>query len=232
MRFLILAALVFIGCAHTPTDSSAATVADRVAESKGAVLRLEGNVLNCSAFHIGRGILISAAHCDDPLARIVGSGMIVRDHSGGTQPATVLVTDRDKDLMVLRVAAIPAAKLDLEANHAANLEGDPVVAIGFPSYIGGIAFFDVGFYKGLTRWQDRVLALVSDASAVGYSGGPIINVRTGKVLAVQHMLGNRFDKLDPTRPEMTNHHWLALAVLSNDVLNLLAQHQIEYGAQR
>lgn len=228
MRFLgILLALLMVGCAHTAA-APAKTAADRFQESSAAVLKLQGAAITCTAFHIGNGILVSAAHCNDPLSRIAGVPLVAKDKFGLRQITEILATDVAKDLMILRVRIAPQAKLSMEDTIGNSLEADQVLTVGFPRYMQPDITFDVGFYKGFAQYKEKLVVIVSDATSIGYSGGPIINVRTGKVIGVQHLLGNKFDEMDSTRPEMRHDHWLGMAVASSEVLDMLSKNKIKY----
>lgn len=223
MKKLVVFLVIFLAsCGHV----GARTPAQQFSETSAAVFQLQTAGALCTAFHIGSGILISASHCHDPLSSIVGGVPHVVAQDGKKSVAQILANDSNLDLLVLSIEQAPQAKLELD--QAPGMIGDPILTIGFPMYMKGAMMFETGSFKGLMEFGKikRSFALI-DASATGYSGGPIINLRTGKVIAVQHKLGNLRDELDPAK-KIFHDHWLGIAVLSKDLIDLLESKQIVY----
>ena len=223
---VVMFALLFASCAHVEVGPF--TPAAQVSRSAGAVFKLETKLASCTAFHIGNGVIISAAHCYDSLSQLVEDKIyiVVKEK----EEAKILVKDVEKDILILQIKTIPKIALELEPNPFNNFEADPIITIGFPVYFKPNMTFEVGHFRGLMRVADRNFALI-EGTAIGYSGGPIFNLRTGKVVAIQHKLFNNVDKLDPLKPELQQDHWFGRAVLSNEVLDLISKHKIYIGAK-
>ena len=144
---------------------------------------------------VGTGVIISA---DGEILTnnhvVAGGGDVHVRFSGNTEPtpATVVATDPDNDLALLRVdvgADLPAATF---ADPASIHIGEPVVAIGFALDLDG----DPTVTSGIVSAVDRTLSISQNealdgliqtdaAISSGNSGGPLVNA-AGQVDRHQH----------------------------------------------
>ena len=129
------------------------------------------------------------------------------DGSGGRE-ARVVGTDREHDLALLRIDGAPLPPLEL--SEAAAREGTAIAIIGYP--IGGVLGFSPVTHRGIVS-SVTAIALPApssqslsnqainrlrqgsfdiyqlDATAYpGNSGGPVLDIETGKVVAVINMV--------------------------------------------
>lgn len=168
-----------------------------------------------TGFVVGDGTLVATnfhvlppgADSDTGKRLVVMTGR-TRD-SGELRPATVLGTDRSRDLALLKIEGAPLTPLVLDEAGSAR-EGQAIALMGFP--IGGAFGFSPVTHRGIvasltqialqaasaqqldaraiTRLREgnfEVLQL--DATAYpGNSGGPVFDAETGVVLAVVNMV--------------------------------------------
>jgi putative serine protease PepD len=142
---------------------------------------------------VGTGVVISADGEILTNAHVVAGAQDVRVRfSGNTEPtpATVVASDPDNDLALLRVdvgADLPPATF---ADPAGVRIGDPVVAIGFALDLDGDPTVTAGIVSALDRTlsvsQTEALdGLIQTDAAIssGNSGGPLVNA-AGQVVGI------------------------------------------------
>jgi S1-C subfamily serine protease len=129
------------------------------------------------------------------------------DRTGG-QSAKVLAVDREHDLALLRVDGAPLPPLELA--ETPSREGASIAIIGFP--IGGALGFSAVTHRGIIASVTGIAMPAPTAQALnsqtinrlrtgsfdiyqldataypGNSGGPVLDVETGKVVAVINMV--------------------------------------------
>lgn len=157
------------------TTSSIALLVTHIPQPDGS--SSEGE---CTVFSINtqRHLYLTAAHC-------LGTDLLVGGH-----PANILLIDEVKDVMVLQVPGFAQAAL-LPAPRPAKM-GEEVAAFGYgygwdqPSIKTGLISIPDFSHKSL---GDRHLTILSFATILGMSGGPIIN-RSGRVVSMVQQ-GNR-----------------------------------------
>jgi S1-C subfamily serine protease len=127
----------------------------------------------------------------------------------GGRSATLLALDREHDLALLRIEGAPLPALAL-ADGAAAREGAAVAIIGFP--IGGALGFTPVTHRGIVSSVTGIALPAPSAQALnaqavnrlrqgsfdiyqldataypGNSGGPVLDVESGKVIAVINMV--------------------------------------------
>ena len=148
---------------------------------------------NVAGEAVGTGVVISPDGEILTNAHVVAGAEEVRVRfSGNTEPtpATVVATDPDNDLALLRVdvgTQIPAATF---ADPASIRIGDPVVAIGFALDLDGDPTVTAGIVSALDRTlsvsrTDALDGLIQTDAAIssGNSGGPLVNA-TGQVIGI------------------------------------------------
>ena len=142
---------------------------------------------------VGTGVVISTDGEILTNAHVVAGAEEVRVRfSGNTEPtpATVIASDPDNDLALLRVdidAELPAATL---ADPASIKIGDPVVAIGFALDLDGDPTVTAGIVSALDRTlsistTEALDGLIQTDAAIssGNSGGPLVN-SAGQVIGI------------------------------------------------
>jgi S1-C subfamily serine protease len=133
------------------------------------------------------GDVITAAHvtkgCTHP---------IIAMHDNTGNPATIVRTDDDKDLVLLR----PTRKISaqpLSISNASGLKiGSEIAFWGFPSgYSGVVPMLSAGYLSGVdevsldpTKSARVAQWVVNAALNRGNSGGPVVLVETGEVIGV------------------------------------------------
>lgn len=129
------------------------------------------------------------------------------DRTGG-QSAKVLAVDREHDLALLRIDGMPLPALELADTPAR--EGTSIAIIGFP--IGGALGFSAVTHRGIVASVTGIALPAPTAQSLGNqainrlrqgsfdiyqldataypgnSGGPVLDVETGKVIAVINMV--------------------------------------------
>ena len=169
-----------------------AAVAAAVAPSVVTVSATVSNG-NLAGEAVGTGVVISPEGEILTNAHVVNGAEAVRVRfAGNTEPtpATVVATDPDNDLALLRVDVgtdIPAATF---ADPASIRIGDPVVAIGFALDLDGDPTVTAGIVSALDRTlsvsPSEVLdGLIQTDAAIssGNSGGPLVNA-AGQVVGI------------------------------------------------
>lgn len=220
----ILICLLTLSCAHT--EPRQLSVPETLQEDRLAIVQLESALAGCTGFHIGDGIIVSAAHCHDLFSVLMGIKLEVISADGNKQVPEILVVSWALDLLVLKVKVAPPGRLDLEENPNNLFPGDELLTIGYPLYMEDQLGFDVGRFKTMRLYKGRTLML-TDVSSLGYSGGPVINLRTNKVVGIQHKMYNKSDKLGDD-PDKTQPHWLGLTIPVQDLLGLLEKNKIKW----
>jgi putative serine protease PepD len=144
-------------------------------------VRSRGRSGTGSGFAIGGGLVLTNAH-------VVGDSrtVTVRTAADRRMPATVLGTDADTDVAVLRLPAdaqLPALPLgDSDTLQA----GDPVVAFGSPFGLSGTV--TSGIVSAVDR-QTRIGSAIQTDAAInpGNSGGPLVDA-AGRVVGINTMI--------------------------------------------
>lgn len=168
-----------------------------------------------TGFVVGDGNLVATNFHVLPAGAEADSGpavVVMAGRTGDTaqlRRARVVATDRARDLALLRIEGPPLTPLPLQEGEMAK-EGQSIAVLGFP--IGGTLGFALVTHRGIiasvttaalpaaTAQQLDPRALVRlregnfdiyqlDATAYpGNSGGPVVDVDSGRVLAVINMV--------------------------------------------
>ena len=136
-------------------------------DSLDAVWQVVADSGHGTAFHIGDGEWITAAH-------VIGlADEVVLLNGSNTQTATVVGTDFDTDVAVVHASAEIASVV--MAGEPPSV-GDPVLAAGFPLYDATSASVTRGVVSRLERdpWLGELL-LTDTAVNPGNSGGPLLD---------------------------------------------------------
>ena len=170
-----------------------------------------------SGFVVGDGTLIvTNQHVlpeVNPSGGPEGSLAVVAPRLGGAEnaagrTATVVASDREHDLVLLRIEGAPLPALPLAENIAP--EGTAIAIIGFP--IGGVLGFSPVTHRGIVSSVTAIALPAPSAQSLsnqaisrlrqgsfdiyqldataypGNSGGPVLEIESGKVIAVINMV--------------------------------------------
>ena len=138
---------------------------------------------SCAGFSIGQGYIITAAHC-------IAQGLATHTITfldGKKVRARFVAKDDDSDVAVLKSEEVPGTPsydlqcgpYDMEILDDVRLEGYPE-AFGFAVVVGKIAG---PLEKFDPMWVNELIKINASAFS-GFSGGPLINIETGKVVGV------------------------------------------------
>jgi hypothetical protein len=181
-----LALILFLtSCVHTLCGSSLELTLLTI---RPAIVRLDNVVGSCTAFHIGDGQFLSAAHCDS------GYPITLIDHHGKQHQATIVSISKEKDLLLLAAKSFEGPALDIWSDDWQGdlLPGERIVSVGFPGYYHMKYTFEHGYVKDIINYKDSVeYTTAKDMAYPGESGGPVISLRTGKVIGVVSALSER-----------------------------------------
>jgi serine protease Do len=182
-RFLsvlfICASLLVPGCTTIPTAKNL------YADYSDAVFFLQtADGGHCSSFHIGEGIIVTAAHCIESN----GIGVVIRPTPDlEIENPQVLLDDDISDIAILSVPEVSSyASLSLGGTPEI---GERLVTIGFPGY-WHTKTLDVGYVIGTGDWKDIPIVYGSGNVYPGESGGPVLDER-GWVVGVVSRISPR-----------------------------------------
>lgn len=163
--------------------SSALTAAQVIATIKPATVRIVTNLGSGSGFVLdSRGYVATNYHVVQNARTIT-----VYLDGGRSYAATLLASDRDKDLAVLQLSAGTVAVARIGDSNQVEV-GDTVIAVGFPVGLGG----DVTATRGMVSAKRRITAngvtyIQTDAPInAGNSGGPLVNMN-GEVVGINSL---------------------------------------------
>jgi S1-C subfamily serine protease len=188
---LSFAAAVVAAPPGSVINTSAPLQTDSAASNSLAALKSVFRVICVETNTFGTGFLhksgdvITAAHviegCTHP---VIETGVIT------TVPATIVRTDTEKDLALLK----PSQKIDAQALRISSTEncdiGSEISLWGFPAgYSGPYPMLSVGYLSGKdtvstksNKWTPQWV--INAAINHGNSGGPVVLVETGEVIGV------------------------------------------------
>jgi hypothetical protein len=151
---------------------------------KRCTVRVRGTETG-SGFYIGPRCVLTCAHVVGIERRPGDEGVFV-GHDGEEVPARLLALfpDQDDDLAVLEVE--PAAEDYVWLDDSVVLVGDALTLYGFP---GGVGDTRTANYEGRSErpggTPDRFHHLFKGGQIInGFSGGPLLDLRTGAVIGV------------------------------------------------
>jgi S1-C subfamily serine protease len=141
--------------------------------------------LGGTAFLHKSGDVITAAHVTEGCTHPV-----ILMHDNSENPATIVATDIDKDLVLLK----PSKKINAQALRISAADkfdiGTEISFWGYPAgYIGIPPMISVGYLAGLDAVRSKSENMhpqwvVNAAINHGNSGGPVVLVETGEVIGV------------------------------------------------
>lgn len=169
VRSLLLALVIAFTLSCSTSCVFSRSVKELFAESGPAVFLLETDDGNghCSSFHIGNGIVLTAAHCISEKSEILhlGENETVRD-------PRVLLVDAQSDIAVLHVPEAGISEFAVLGEVPPI--GERLVTIGFPGYFESKTI-DIGYVIGLGNLDGVPVIFGSGNAFPGESGGPVLD---------------------------------------------------------
>lgn len=219
-RLFLCLTILLSGCALPFLKKNPEQV---LAEEQSAVLHLlYGGHGSCSAFYIGSGLFISAAHClmgypmDADKIRLIDS----RDFQYSPE---LIAVDLRRDLVLLKLDRYNGKQLELWDSKIDGPMplGMELMGMGYPSYFGLDFTFDISQLRAVAKNSEGVQCILArDLSFPGYSGGPIISMNNGKVVGVTHVM------VDTTKYYDSQHHigaWISIAISASELQDWLRE---------
>ena len=150
----------------------------------------------------------------------------IEDRTGQTSIGVPVVINENVDVATvksLKTTTLPSIPM-FEANRVPEL-GSEIISLGFPSYYGLACMFEVGHVKDTYLLNDTKTILSRDLTYMGYSGGPVVDVRTKTVLGLATSMSEIVKELPPLPDKTERHQHLTLAqvVSIDEVRVVLAQ---------
>jgi hypothetical protein len=213
--FLLAAALLLSGCAGLGLRSE--PVQDTLTNSRESVALLLYGRGSCTAFHIGDGKFITAAHCFS--GELGGPMKEIRliDHRNFHYFPKVEKFDEDKDIVLLSTYGFKGPSLGLRG-YGSYPKGMEIVAMGHPGYYGRDFQWEQGFVKDTIMYGDTQMIVSEEASYSGESGGPVVSTASGEVVG---MVVAGVEMIQWYDFPMHSHVSLSLFVSSNEIRNFL-----------
>lgn len=184
LAFILLLTISCTSCALSRS------IKDLYQESSSAVLYLENGDSSCSSFHIGNGIIITAAHCvgaqvpweeAGELSIHIDSVLVVHNPK-------VLLDDNEHDIAILNVPE--ARKLPFLVLGNIPQTGERLTTIGYPGWWDGKKTFDIGYVLGNDFLEGTLVIFGSGNAFPGESGGPVLDER-GFVVGIASRISPR-----------------------------------------
>ena len=136
------------------------------------IVRTDNNSLGSGFFVTKNGYIITNEHVVSSAKRVV-----VTNYKKQNFAASIIKTDKNKDLALLKIEGNDFTPLKFE--QSANVKvGEKVIAIGTPMNL------EWSVTEGIISANRGDVIQTDAALNHGNSGGPLINVRTGKVVGV------------------------------------------------
>ena len=179
-------------------DAGAKSIQQIVRETSPAIMQVE--VVTDLGGRSGTGFLIDEHGTALTNEHVVEDSrqVTVKFSDRSTSTATVVGSDPDIDLAVLRIAKVPPQARPLSLGRSANLvAGDPVIVIGSPFGLAGTV--TTGVVSALGRHIEAPSgidigipnAIQTDAAInMGNSGGPLLD-RFGRVVGINSQIFSR-----------------------------------------
>lgn len=152
------------------------SVKDIYAESSPAVFLLEKADGYCSSFHVGNGLVVTAAHCID------GEEFTIHADAETHIPnPKVLLDDDEFDVALLQVPEVKE-RIFLIFGGSDVPVGERLTTIGFPGYLRQKTV-DVGYVISTGSIGKEDIIFGSGNAYPGESGGPVLN-EFGQVVGI------------------------------------------------
>lgn len=180
LRNLIAALMLLVvsSCTHFKP----APVQNTVQESRAAVTHILYGQRSCSAFHIGGGKFITAAHCfGEDLGGQIGEVRMIDERNFQYFPKVVKYSV-EKDLVLLLSPDFKGRALELfDGSVPLGME---VISMGYPGYYDLNFQFEHGYVKDVFEYEGVEMVVSEESAYSGESGGPAISTVNGKVIGM------------------------------------------------
>jgi len=215
-RNLLLAAiLLFAGsCALLKP----APVQNTLQNARPAVTHILYGNRSCSAFHIGDGEFITAAHCFGKDLGYTMKEIRMIDYREFNYFPVVKAYDFEKDLVLLSVYGFKGPALHLwDGNIPYGME---LVVLGYPGYYDVNFLWEHGYVKDIVEFDGIEMILSEESSYAGESGGPVISTVDGRVIG---MVDAGMELIEWLRMPMHSHISLSLFVSATEIRAFLTR---------
>lgn len=165
-----------------------APVHKAVHDSREAVALLSYKDRTCSAFHVGGGEFITAAHCFGKDLPATAGPIELLDSKGKKHWPALVRLDAKSDLALLHAASFNGKALALWDNFwdGGLQPGMELVSVGYPGYYDADLQFEQGYVKDVVLYDGTEMIVSEETAYSGESGGPVISTSNGKVIGVVH----------------------------------------------
>lgn len=190
-----------------------------IAKTSHSVARFEAAGAICTAFAVSENYFITAVHClpDKPYQPIY-----LRFEDGSAQAVGIKTVDIKNDVAILdtiKPTKIPALKM-WDGNDPL-VSGQHLLAVGFPAYLETKFSFEIGYLINLhydTQFK-RDFITSKNLAASGESGGPVVDINTGRVVGMTDKGAEYMSMMD--KDGLHSHNSYALIVPFYIIQNLI-----------
>lgn len=148
------------------------TVRDIYRESSPAVLKLQFPEGRCSSFHVGNGLVLTAAHCITEGGNEIGRQIYSESGLVAENP-DVVYENPDIDVAILEAPELKDTPYLLFGNEPEI--GERIVAIGYPGYGQNTQVPEIGYVLGIEHKDNESIVYGNGNAFPGLSGGPVID---------------------------------------------------------
>ena len=195
---------------------------------KPAIVSLHYKKYSCTAFHIGNGHFITAAHCLGEDVSWPEDAIKLVDTNDQTHFAKIIMIDLRRDMMLLVTHDFtgPALEIWNPLSDGKPSRGMKLMSAGFPSYYFTEYTFDFGYLKDMAYHHgDNLQTILSkDISFRGDSGGPVISLRNGKVIGMTDAVLERIDRFDE-KDQTHQHASLSILIGYSEISALIKENR-------
>lgn len=141
-----------------------------------------GDMTVCTAFHVGDGILLTAAHCVNKYENEVWypPGVIINDATASVFDVVVVSADKERDIAVLHSPNIVGDGLKISDNPVLDQQ---LFAVGAPGPLKGQVVVMPVRLNAYSLMNEVTAHSIGDSIWPGMSGGPLLD-ETGTVYGV------------------------------------------------
>lgn len=197
-------------------------VQETVTDSRPAVTHLMYEGASCSAFHIGNGLFITAAHCFGSDLDYEMKEIRMIDQYNFQYFPKVAKYNQEKDLVLLSAPDFkgPALQLWDSFFDGKITPGMEMVTFGFPGYYWLGFQFEPCYVKDVTTFQGVEVVVSEEGSYSGESGGPTVSAVNGKVIG---MVDAGIERIQWYESTSHSHVSISLFVSANEIRAFLAE---------
>lgn len=201
-----------VGCAQT--------VEDTVANNAPSVFKLnEGEEATCTTFYVGDNLFVTAYHCVDSKDKKMELSIEMGDMVVIAELAAYSVNHDIAILMAPNMSNALPLQLWKGAPPAA---GRQIVSMGYPGYLAENFAIEVGYIvvpqATFSKPTERTYMISKNMTFFGESGGPIFDVKTGRVVAMSDKLRS---EVEPAPSGGHIHNYVSLSTIYFEVQDIL-----------